>query len=260
MAKKKPYLQVGICPNCSDATPQQYIEGYNQCSQPMAKRGKAHVYGDVHTISLFRCEGCRSIVIYTTYYMTAVDIEEAEKLDPKWIFDFDRDDLEGGDDFRIGTYTSLLHPIHQIATEPFELQQEATKAFEGLPEQVPKKIREIYDEALKVKEGSPNAFAVLIGKALEGVQKDLGIAKKQLEELESLSSPNGLSHLAIRIRDLRNSAAHYSSPSDKITSKQAEDIDEFFRLLTDYVYVLPQRLRKARGKVGKNVQTISGIH
>jgi hypothetical protein len=128
MAKKQTYFQVGICPDCSDTTSQQYIWGVNQCSPLQVDRGKPHAYGNVHTISLFQCDGCRSIVIYTTYYADAVDIDEAEKLDPKWIFD--RDYSEGGDDFRFGTYTSLLHPTRQMATEPFEPAQLAFKPAE----------------------------------------------------------------------------------------------------------------------------------
>jgi len=151
-----------------------------------------------------------------------------------------------------------FRPIHQIATEPFELQQETTKAFEGLPEQVPKNIREIYDEALAIKDKSPNSFAVQVGRALEAVQKHLGVPKKELEHLES-QGPHGISQLAIKIKEWRNIAAHYDGRT--INQEQAEDLDTFFRLLVDYVFVLPNKLSRARARIETDVDaTIEGVH
>ena len=51
---------------------------------------------------------------------------------------------------------------------------------------------------------------------------------------------------------------HYTS---NITREQAEDIDAFFRLITDYVYVLPQKLETARGKIEMAVDaSVDAIH
>jgi len=37
--------------------------------------------------------------------------------------------------------------------------------------------------------------------------------------------------------------------TDEPIYQTGEDIDAFFRLITDYVYVLPHKLEKARGKI-----------
>ena len=93
------------------------------------------------------------------------------------------------------------------------------------------------------------------------MQKDLGIPKRQLEELESRSSPRGLTQLAVRIKDWRNAAAHYDAPTDNVSAEQAADISAFFRLIAEYVYVLPDKLEKARAKVELDVDAaVDGIH
>ena len=118
-----------------------------------------------------------------------------------------------------------------------------------LPPIVPKKIRDIYEEALSVKH-VPNSFAVQVGRALEAVQKDLGIPKRGLEELETYS-PEGLGQIAIKLRDWRNIAAH--SDSGNITVEQVDDIDFFFRLIIEHHYSLPEKLKSARAKIATTV-------
>lgn len=235
-----------------DITRQSYVTGEKQYHYPMPQHD---VWGDVNIFSVFRCDGCNQLLFYKTYYADAVPMEEAENLKPEWVFDVD--DPEGA-----GAFQS---PYHLYFTERiYPPEQETSQLVESPPpslhSSIPKHIAGIYHEALSVKDKSPNSFAALVGKALEAVQKDLGIPKKQLEELESKSAPDGLSHLAIHIRNLRNSAAHYNSPTDKVTAKQADEIDELFRLLTEYVYVLPKKLKKAQAKLKNKPQIIDGIH
>jgi hypothetical protein len=123
----------------------------------------------------------------------------------------------------------------------------------GLPLSVPQALRDIYAEALSVRKASPSSFAVLIGRALEKIRRDLGIPRKELERLESHSI--GLGQIAIKITEWRNIAAHADARS--VTAEQIEDIDTFFRLITDYVFVLPQKLERAQSKIGVAVNNTS---
>ncbi len=116
----------------------------------------------------------------------------------------------------------------------------------ALSSSVPEALRAIYAEAQSVRESSPHSFAVLIGRALETIRRDLGIPRKELERLNSTSAV-GLGELAMRITEWRNIAAH--ADSREVTAEQVDDIDSFFRLIVEYVYVLPQKLEKARGKI-----------
>jgi len=93
---------------------------------------------------------------------------------------------------------------------------------------------------------------------LEAVGKHLGIPRKELEQLES-HGPHGIRELAVRIKEWRNVAAHYDGRT--ISKEQADDLDAFFRLLAQYVFVLPGVLRRARAKIETEVETsVDGIH
>jgi hypothetical protein len=249
MAKKELFYQVGLCRHCSDKTRQLFLDGINECSEEIPHDdARRYVYGDVHTLSFFRCDGCKGILIYRTYYADAVDIAEADKLDPKWIFRLNNFESESS----FTDCSSLLYSTNKDTGERIEA---------GLDPPTPEPVRNIYNEALAVKDRSPNAFAMLVGKALEAMQKDLDIPRRQLEELESRSSPHGLTQLAVRIKDWRNAAAHYDAPTDNVSAEQAADINTFFRLITEYVYVLPDKLEKARAKVELDVDAaVDGIH
>src|ERR1700730_10716577 len=109
MGKKKLY-QVGICPNCPTQTRQQLEFAANECSCDSTDRGRPNLYGDVHTLSLFRCNGCTALLLYKTHFDDVVDADRAEQLDPKWIFQLD--DFGGDSDFR--DHSSLLYPTHPV--------------------------------------------------------------------------------------------------------------------------------------------------
>jgi len=246
MVKESQIHQVGICPNCSSQARQRFKFGVNECNGIATDRGRPSAYGEVHTLSLFRCDGCNGLLLFKTHYSDFVATDHADGLDPRWVFDLD--DLEGGSEFD----GDLIY-----FTRPF--QQEPAKEVEpSLPEQVPQTIRDIYDEALSIKDKSPNSFAVQGGRALEAIGNHLGVPRKELEQLES-HGPQGIGQLAVRIKDWRNVAAHYDGRT--ISKEQAEDLDSFFRLLAEYVFVLPNKLREARAKIEIDVDaSVHGIH
>lgn len=123
----------------------------------------------------------------------------------------------------------------------------------GLPPSVSEAVRDMYAEALSVKRTSPNSFAVLIGRALERIRRDLRIPRKELERLESNSI--GLGQIATKITEWRNIGAH--ADSRNITTEEVEDINAFFRLIIEYVYVLPHELERAQSKIEIGVDNTS---
>ncbi len=223
----------------------------------MVDRGKPHCYGDVHTISLFQCQGCRSIVIYTTYYADAVEIDEAERLDPKWIFE--RGDVEGSEDFRVGTYTSLLHPIRQMATEPFEPSQLVSKPERPLSNYAPRKIREEYEEALRVKDHDPKSFVVGIRRALEAICIEQGFpGDDELgKNLKKLSLPPLVAEIADEIRVMGNAGAHIKARKYRnVGPREAQTIDDFFHLVVLFVYEAPSLLKEYQKRLRPNQRKI----
>jgi hypothetical protein len=111
---------------------------------------------------------------------------------------------------------------------------------------VPKRIREIYDEAISVKH-APNAFANQIRRALEAVCRDrdadadnlhnmLGKLSTQNEIPEKLSEMTGL------LRKLGNAGSH--DKKFDVDSSFVEAIDDFFRTVVRYVYVMQEEISR----------------
>lgn len=117
---------------------------------------------------------------------------------------------------------------------------------------VPGGVSTIYHEAAMVKRNAPNAFAILIRKALEAICDDRGAPAGTLaKRLKFLSDkgeiPPVLSKVTDVIRVVGNSAAHASL--QKITPQMTWAIDDFFRAIVEYVYVAPSKLDEFQKKL-----------
>ncbi|MEI7730318.1 MAG: DUF4145 domain-containing protein [Verrucomicrobiota bacterium] len=104
-----------------------------------------------------------------------------------------------------------------------------------------------YREAKRVQNISPNAFAVLLRRALEALCDDRGLASDSLaRRLKELSNrgeiPSKLSEISTILRELGNTGAHHTTK--KLTVPLTWTMDEFFRSLVEYIYVAPHRLAK----------------
>jgi len=122
---------------------------------------------------------------------------------------------------------------------------------------VPETIRSVYEEAHRIKEIAPNAFAVQIRRALEAICEDRNAKKgnlqKRLEELSSKGEmPPVLSEASDALRLLGNIGAH--GINDSVHPLQASAMDEFFRAIVEYVYVAPSRLAEFKERIHKYKQ------
>lgn len=114
-----------------------------------------------------------------------------------------------------------------------------------LSECVPTRVRQIYDEAYLIRRLSPSGFAVLIRRALEAVANDRGVLggglHSQLRRLASRGEiPPVLAEMGQVVRLLGNNGAHDSH--EEITALHTRILDEMFRAIIQYVYVLPCRM------------------
>lgn len=112
-----------------------------------------------------------------------------------------------------------------------------------------------YREAKRVQIVSPNAFAVLIRRALEAMCDDRGISSGRLQQrLEELANrgeiPPVLAEITSVLRTLGNSGAH--NTDQNVTVPMTWKMDKFFRTLIEYVYVAPALLREFRQKTDEN--------
>lgn len=118
-----------------------------------------------------------------------------------------------------------------------------------LHQSVPKAIAECYVEAARIKNLAPNAFAVQIRRALEALCDDRSAKKGALQlRLQDLVSrgeiPPVLAEMTDVLRLLGNIGAHAADQSIKPGHVLA--IDDFFRVIIEYVYVAPSKLKEFR--------------
>ncbi len=110
---------------------------------------------------------------------------------------------------------------------------------------IPQTVSMNYREAKRVQKMSPNAFAVLLRRALEAVCDDRGVAADSLaRRLKELSNrgeiPGKLADITTVLRELGNAGAHHTK--QRVTVPLTWTMDAFFRTLVEYVYVAPHKL------------------
>ena len=107
------------------------------------------------------------------------------------------------------------------------------------PVGLPLKVSTTYEEAQKVRNISPNAYAVLLGRVLEEVCSDRRAKGRTLSaKLKDLSDrgeiPEKLVKVASGLRGLRNVGAH--SGAGVLTATETPIIDKLCSAILDYVY------------------------
>lgn len=132
------------------------------------------------------------------------------------------------------------------------------KAFLVWPEKrtlhhsVPDPVRSCYEEADRVRHFAPNAFAGQIRRALEAICIDRGITEgtlqDRLQELANLGEiPPVLAEMAHVLRDQGNIGAH--AKSNSVKPGHVHDIEDFFRVIVEYMYVAPSKLKAFRDQL-----------
>lgn len=119
---------------------------------------------------------------------------------------------------------------------------------------VPERIAEVYEEARRIKEIAPNAFAVQIRRALEALCEDRGVKNGNLQQrLKNLAEkgdiPPVLADASDALRLLGNIGAH--GVGESVHPLLAHAVDEFFRAIVEYVYVAPSKLQDFKNQMNK---------
>jgi hypothetical protein len=123
-----------------------------------------------------------------------------------------------------------------------------------LDDSVPAVVTSNYNEAKRIQAVSPNAFAVLIRRALEAMCDDRGIKpgvlQKRLSELSAKGEiPPKLAEMTSVLRELGNAGAHNSLQNVKVPQTWA--MDQFFQSVVEYVYVAPHKLEEFKKSLKK---------
>jgi hypothetical protein len=116
---------------------------------------------------------------------------------------------------------------------------------------IPKPIAAIYREAHRIKETAPNAFAVQIRRALEAVCDDRGVSigplyKRVADLVKKGIAPPVFGEAADLLRAVGNIGAHADTD---VHPWLVSAIDELFRGLVEYVYVVPRKVEDFRQRL-----------
>jgi len=117
---------------------------------------------------------------------------------------------------------------------------------------VPERIRNAYKSAEKIINISPEGFCVLTRRALEAICDDQEAKGKDLnEKLNDLNSkdiiPATLLKMSHKIRTVGNAGAHMDEFIPNL--QDARIMDEFFLAVTEYVYIVPEKLQKVEQRL-----------
>lgn len=144
------------------------------------------------------------------------------------------------------------NPGDQFTEEEFHYCDLEYPKSGQLHSSVPTKIARVYEEAFRIKEVAPNAFAVQIRRALEAICEDReatgGNLQKKLDHLTQKGDiPQVLSEASDVLRLVGNIGAH--GIDESVHPLQVIALDDFFRAIVEYVYVAPSKLEEFKERM-----------
>lgn len=120
---------------------------------------------------------------------------------------------------------------------------------------IPLSVRHAFRQAWPLRHTAPAAFANQIRRTLEFICEDQQAQGKNLyQQLEDLASkgvfPGGLADIATLVRMLGNIGSHASEK--EISIWDAELLDALFRMLLEYVYLGPARVKRLKARMSSS--------
>lgn len=117
---------------------------------------------------------------------------------------------------------------------------------------VPSKIIHVYEEAWPLRQKAPSAFVNQIRRALEFVCQDQNANGNTLaQQLQDLAASNVLpatvADLAKQLRHAGNQGSH--ADEQEIDIWDAELVDHLFRMVIEYVYLIPAKVKRLEDRL-----------
>lgn len=205
--------------------PRILVCGHCGNRSPMESKGQAQhvtVYGtdprytdeDYRYWDLFVCPVCARPLLVETFCTT-----------------FEQDPIAGC----WPSHTNVLYPSEAVDTD-------------GLPD----KVKVALLEALRLRQVSPNAFAVMLGRLLEIICEDKQAHGDNLvAQLGYLAGqgeiPQRLAEMAHKLRILRNFGAH-AGPND-LGPQDVPILVDFTEVILEYIYRAPKKLEAMQRRI-----------
>ncbi|MGA2507091.1 MAG: DUF4145 domain-containing protein [Chitinispirillaceae bacterium] len=160
--------------------------------------------------NVVRCETCKEILVYNLF---------PENYDPTEPI-----------------YGHIVYPAQEISSD-----------------KVPGRVGKIYEEAMKVKNISPIAFVILARRVLEEICLDKKVEERNLSQalktlIKNGDIPKPLGEATELIRIVGNAGAH--ATDKKITPPQVWAIDDFIKVIIEYLYLAPSKIAEFKKRYG----------
>jgi len=208
-----------LCYQCGNTTPHERI-GYFVGKGMFEQIDKQKYYED-REYFIFQCSTCQGISIYGDWKEYSSTSLFSEKL----LYP------EG---------PNLLPKGHKISSRVL----------------IPIKILKIYEEIWPLRHIAPNAFSVQIRRSLEIICSDQNaIGKTLYDQLKDLTNrgifPGYFAEIIDLIRKVGNVGAH--AGEEDVDFWDAELLDEFFKSIVEYVYIVPSKIQRLKERLGNRI-------
>jgi hypothetical protein len=229
-----------FCPHCKQYSLQRLRRSYpySETQGAMWDRDSEDAYDGAAVYFVFTCEMCTQVLLYHTRDVWDLGNFEA-------VFD----------DYIGATYSLNFEDYCKAYDRAVDLMWPQRDMKTVLDQSIPKEVAECYEEALRVRDSSPLAFAGQIGRALEAICNDKGVQGQNLgPRLRQLAQqgvlPPIIAEISDELRELRNTAAHAKGYS--VSRGQVQAIDKFFHIVIQYVSIAPSELAEFRNRFKAN--------
>lgn len=205
-----------ICYHCGNRVPHTQV-GY-QRGQELYEHIDGQRYSEDFDYFLYQCPTCSGISIYGDFAQYArYDSMERKRLYPRGC--------------------QLVPEGHKVTPASC----------------IPERIVRLYEEIWPLRHIAPNAFAGQVRRALEVICHDQNAEGRTLfDQLNDLVSrgafPGYFSEVTNLMRKIGNLGVH--AADTEVDFWDAELLDDFFRAVVEYVYVVPAKIARMKQRIG----------
>ena len=145
-------------------------------------------------------------------------------------------------------FVTSFYYDERFLDEPLDIETLYPKKRVGIPRGLPEHIEDEYIAAQRIRDASPNAYGVLLGRILELVCLDKGIKDGKLESsLKKLAAaekiPDQVLQVAKKLNVFRHAGAH--ATVGELSRAEVPILDDLCNAVLEYVYTAPWLISRA---------------
>jgi hypothetical protein len=207
--------EVSVCFHCGNTVPLILVATHS--GKELFEEIDRRRFFEAYEVSIYRCPTCEGLSLFGDYSQYPRTGTFAEK--------------------RLYPRGSMLLPAKHLL---------------GDPNCVPKRTLTEYEQIWPLRFLAPTAFAISIRRLLEGIcigqQAQGNTLFSQLKDLVARGTfPGNFAEITDLVRQVGNLGAH--SAAADIDVWDAELLDDFFRSIIEYVYIVPSKIARLKQRI-----------